>query len=243
MRGLQPQETLDGRLQRVGGVRGLGLVPPAVMVRIEAEPAAPLVEVAVDILLARIVKQHRPVTKLLLVGGHAEDVGGQHRGRLALVAVELVHRLAPVVAASHVALVLGDHEGDAVDQQHRVVAALLDALHAILIGRGEVVQMLTLRLECDELHGPGVLAGTEHDPGAVAQQVERRAVGGKPVRLPHRLAQRLHRPPRLRLGLHVRVKANDGLLQQLLDERVFQGRPNSAMAASSRYVHPSPPTR
>ena len=30
VRRLQPQETLDGRLQRVGGVGGFGLVPPAV---------------------------------------------------------------------------------------------------------------------------------------------------------------------------------------------------------------------
>ena len=135
VRRLQPQETLDGRLQRIGGVCGLGLVPPAVMVWIEAEPTAPPVEVAIDVLLARIVKQDRPVTELLLVRGHAEDVGGQHRGCLALVAVELMYRLAPVVAAGHVALVLGDDEGDAVDQQHHVVAALLDALHAVLIGR------------------------------------------------------------------------------------------------------------
>ena len=74
VRRLQPQETLDGRLQRVGGVRGLGLVPPAVMVRIEAEPAAPLVKMTVNVFLARVMKQHRPVTEFVLVGCHAEDI-------------------------------------------------------------------------------------------------------------------------------------------------------------------------
>ena len=204
-------------------MRSLGFVPPAVMIWIETEPAAPLVEVAVDILSTRIVEQHRSVSELVLVDRHAEDVGGQHQWRLALVAVKLAHRLAPVLAAGHVALVLGDHEGNAVDQQHRIVAALQVALDTILIGGGEVVQILTLRLEGHELHGSRVLARTDHDLGAVAQQIKRRAVGGEPVRLPHRLAQHLHRRQRLRLGLHVRVDAHDGLLQQRLDERVFQG--------------------
>ena len=61
-----------------------------------------------------------------------------------------MHRLAPVLAAREVALVLGDDERNAVHQQHRVLAALLHALHPVLVGGGEVVQVLPGRIELDE---------------------------------------------------------------------------------------------
>ena len=135
-----------------------------------------------DVVLARVVEQDGAVAELVLVGGDAEDVRREHQRRLALVAVELMDRLAPVLAAGDVALVLGDHERDAVDQQHRVLAALLDALNAVLVRRREVVEVLPRRIERDELDGLGVLAWVEHHLGAVAEQVQRLAVGRELVR-------------------------------------------------------------
>ena len=175
-----------------------------------------------DVVLARVVEEHRAVAELVLVGRHAEDVRRQHQRRLPLVAVELVHGLAPVLAARDVALVLGDHERDAVDQQHRVLAALLHALHAVLVGRGEVVQVLPGGIELDEVHGLRVFARSERDLGAVAQQVEGLAIGREPVRVRHRLAQRRHGQLRLRLGLHLRVDAQNRRDQQRLHQRVFE---------------------
>ena len=152
MRGLQPQQTLDRHLQRIILVIRLRLVPPALLLWIEAQPAPPQVEVALDVVLARIVEEHGAVAELVLVGRDAEDVRRQHQRGLPLVAVELVDGLPPILAAGDVALVLGDHERNAVDKQHGVLAALPHALHAVLVGRSEVVQVLPSGLKRDELH-------------------------------------------------------------------------------------------
>ena len=69
---------------------------------------------ALDVVLARVVKENGAVAELVLVGAHAEHVGGEHEGRLTLVSVKLVDSFAPVVAARDVALVFRDHQRDPV---------------------------------------------------------------------------------------------------------------------------------
>src|SRR5437763_179323 len=104
-----------------------------------------------DVILARVVKEHSAVAELVLVGRDTEEIWCEHRRRLALVAMELVHGLAPVFAARDVALVLCDDERDAIHEQHHILAALLHALDAVLIGRREIVAILAARIELDEL--------------------------------------------------------------------------------------------
>ena len=72
--GFSRSRPLHRRLQRVVRVGGLRVVPPAVALRVQAEPAAPRVEVPLDVVLARVVEEHGAVAELVLVGRHAEDV-------------------------------------------------------------------------------------------------------------------------------------------------------------------------
>src|SRR5882762_685064 len=162
MRGLEAQQTLDRHLQRVIRFRRCGLIPPAMMLWIKAEPAPPVVEMALDIFLAGIVEKHGAVSKLVLIGCDAEHIRCQHQGRLSLVSMELMYGLTPILAAAQVTLVLSDDKRNAVHQQDRIVAALLDALHAVLIGGCEVIEVLPRRIESDEVHGFGVLTGVQH---------------------------------------------------------------------------------
>ena len=72
---------------------------------------------AINLLLARAVKEHRTVAELLFVGGHAEHVGSEHQRRFPLVTVKLMHGFAPILSTRDVAFVFGDDQGNAVDQQ------------------------------------------------------------------------------------------------------------------------------
>ena len=219
---LQAQEPSNRRLQGIIRIGGFRVIPVPVTLGVEAQPAPPRVQVPLDVVLARVVEQHGAVAELLLVGRHAEDVRGEHRRRLALVAVELVHRLAPVLGAREVALVLGDDERNSIHQQYHVLAALLHTLDAVLVGGGEVVQPLPVRLEGDEVDSRRVLARLEHDPSTIPEQVEGLAVCREFVGMGHRSAQRPHREPRLRIGLHRWIDAQDRRNQQRLDERVLE---------------------
>ena len=147
VRRLQAQKAPDRCFQRIVRVCGVRIVPPPKVFRVEAQPAAPRVQVPLDVVLARVVEEHCPVAELFLVGHHAKDVWCQHRRRLALVAVELGHSFAPVPTARDVALVLGDHQRDAVHEKYRIFAALLDALDTVLVGRREVVPVLAGRVQ------------------------------------------------------------------------------------------------
>ena len=45
---------------------------------------------SLNVVLARVVKEHGSVTEFVFVSPYTEDVGSEHQGRLALVSVELV---------------------------------------------------------------------------------------------------------------------------------------------------------
>src|SRR6202011_1641515 len=144
---LQTQQSLDRYLQWVVGLHGIRLIPPAMVLRIEAYPTPPCIEMPLDILFARVVEQDGAVSKFILVGCDAEHIRRQHQRRLALISLELMYCLAPVLRAGDVALVLGDDERDAIDQQRSILATLSDALNAVLVTRRKVVEVLSRRIE------------------------------------------------------------------------------------------------
>jgi hypothetical protein len=69
---------------------------------------------------------------------------------------------------------------------------------------------------------------------AVAQQVERFAVGRQLVRLRHRRAQRVHRQQRLGFGPHGRIDRRMRRDQQFSTSGSSSGRSYAAIATSSR---------
>ena len=89
-------------------------------------------------------------------------------------------------------------------------------------------------IELDELNRLRVLAGIEHDLCAVAQQVERLAIGRELVRMRHRLAQCRDRELCLRFGLYVRVDPQNRGNKSFSTSGSSSGRSNAAIAASSR---------
>ncbi len=181
--GFQAQQILDRDFQRVIGVIGFRRVPPAFLFRVAGPPRPPAIEVLGDVVLAGVVEQHGAVAEFLLVRRHAKHVGGQQQRRLTLVAVQLLDGFSPVFATGEIAFVFGDDQRDAVDQQHRVGAALSRTLHPVLMGGGEVVEVLLGGVEFEEAHGFGRFTGRQDHGCAVAQQVESCAVGGELIRL------------------------------------------------------------
>ena len=143
----------------------------------------PVVFLQVDSLLGVRAVGHRPVAEFVLVGRDAKDIGGQDLRGLAHVAVDLVHPLRPVLMTRLEALELAQHQGDAVDQQDRVRPDFLDAGDDVLVGDGEVVEVLPVGVEGEEIDRDRRLARLQHHRDAVAEQVEGGAVGLQRVRV------------------------------------------------------------
>src|SRR5262245_6263863 len=113
---------------------------------------------ALDVIFARIVEQHCTISKFVLIGSDAEGVWCQHKRRLTLIPMELMNGLAPIFAASDVALVFGDHERNAVHQQDRIFSALLNPLDSVLVCGSKVIEVLPGGIKRDEIHSLCVFA-------------------------------------------------------------------------------------
>ncbi len=64
---------------------------------------------ALDVILAGIMEQHRAVAESIFIRSHAEHIRCKHEGRLALVAVQLMYCFRPVLSAAEIALVFGNN--------------------------------------------------------------------------------------------------------------------------------------
>src|SRR5438046_138255 len=82
--------------------------------------------------------------------------------------------------------------------------------------------MLARRVERNELHRARIFARIERDPRAVAEQIERLAIGRELVRVRHGIAERSDGEACLRVPLHCRIDALDALDEDFLDQWVFQ---------------------
>ena len=131
------------------------------MVGVQAEPVSPCIKMTLDVVLVGVVEERRAVPEGIFVCRDAEDVRRQHQGGLPLITVELMHRFGPVFGACEIALVLGDHKRNAIDEKHRVLTALLDALNAILVRRGEVVEVFAFGGVGNELNGSRMISRIE----------------------------------------------------------------------------------
>jgi hypothetical protein len=58
-----------------------------------------------------------------------------------------------------------------IGEQHRVFSTLFHPLHAILVCRRKVVQVLARQIERDELEGLGIIPRIEHQLGSVPQEI------------------------------------------------------------------------
>src|SRR6266851_7746013 len=131
--------------------------------------------------------------------------------------MELMHSLAPIFATGNIAFVFGDDEWDAVDQKRCILATLPYALHPVLIGRSEVVEVLPPRIKGNEMDRLRVFSGIKCNLGAVAQKIERLAIGSKLVRMRHCLSQSGDRQLCLNLCLDFNVDPQNGGHEELLD--------------------------
>ena len=78
--GFEPQQTPDRYFQWVVRIIGLRCVPPAFLIGVETQPAAPPVEMALDVVPAGVVEKHLAVAEFLLVRLHTEDIRRQEQG-------------------------------------------------------------------------------------------------------------------------------------------------------------------
>ena len=82
--------------------------------------------------------------------------------------------------------------------------------------------MLFGRVKLNEIDRLGISPRCQHHLHTVSQQVQSQTVSTQCIGLAHRTAQGIHGNPCLFLGLHSWIDFDDGLNQQLFNQRVIQ---------------------
>jgi len=181
-----------------------------------------LVPLKVNVLLGIDPERYRAIAELKLIRRDREHIRNQERSGFLLVTVNLVDAFDPIVAATDDALEFGDDQRNPVDQKHRVGLAGVGAPDSVLVGDGEVVEVLLGESELDESDRgrdwPG--SRTRGTPSRRASRVRRLASRGSGEAMIVRKTATAVLG--LRFRLDGRIDPHDGRNQQRLDQRIVQ---------------------
>jgi hypothetical protein len=181
-----------------------------------------VVPLKVNVLLGIDPERYRAIAELKLIRRDREHIRNQERSGFLLVTVNLVDAFDPIVAATDDALEFGDDQRNPVDQKHRVGLAGVGAPDSVLVGDGEVVEVLLGESELDESDRGRRLARLQDKGDPIAEGIEGAPVGVQGIGRGHDRPQDGDGRLGLRFRLDGRIDPHDGRNQQRLDQRIVQ---------------------